>query len=97
MAPPHFAEGDLGERRVHVAPVAVEDSPMAAIALSPPAPTGTTARCECARCGAHVTVRRSWQLTGQCGNCRSYELRPLDEVVPLLPVAAAAVVRRFAA
>lgn len=44
-----------------------------------------TVRAECAACGAHVEVRRGWQLAGQCGNCRSYDLRPL--VPPRPPVA----------
>lgn len=40
-----------------------------------------TIRCECVHCGAHVMVRRSWQLAGWCRNCRGYELRPLAPMV----------------
>lgn len=55
------------------APAGSEDAAMNVIPLIAP----ETIRCECAHCGAHVMVRRSWQLAGWCRNCRSYDLRPL--------------------
>lgn len=46
-----------------------------------------TARAQCGACGAHVAVRSSWQIAGQCGNCRSYDLRPVPPPAPVaLPV-----------
>lgn len=62
---------------------------MHVVQLPPPADTGATMRCECAFCGAHVEVRRSWQLSGWCQNCRRHELRPLVAAAP--PVAPAPV------
>lgn len=53
---------------------------MSLVPMISPAGATATVRCECARCGSHVTVRRSWQLSGMCGNCRGYELRPLASV-----------------
>lgn len=58
---------------------AADDPSMKVVPLPAPTRLGTE-RCECSACGAHVEVRRSWQLAGQCGNCRSYDLRPLASV-----------------
>ena len=46
------------------------------LATTPPSPT-TTMRCECGTCGVHVVLRHSWQVSGMCRNCRSYDLRPI--------------------
>jgi hypothetical protein len=35
-------------------------------------------RCACRRCGAHVIVPALHVLSGECGNCRSLDLIPLD-------------------
>ena len=89
MAPPRFADRDLSDRRVAADRSGADDLGMRVIALPPTAPAGSTMRCECAACGAHVTVRRSWQISGQCGNCRSYDLRALAPVPAPQPPASA--------
>jgi hypothetical protein len=35
-------------------------------------------RCACRLCGAHVTTTRGFVLAGNCDNCGSYELVPVD-------------------
>jgi ribosomal protein L37E len=35
-------------------------------------------RCVCRRCGAHVLALGLHVLSGECGNCRSYDLTPID-------------------
>ena len=40
-------------------------------------------RCECAVCGVHVTGWQSYSLGASCGNCGSYDMRP----VPVAPAA----------
>lgn len=60
----------------------VDDAAMEVIALNPTVPAGATMRCECGACGAHVIVRRSWQISGWCQNCRSYDVRPLPTGTP---------------
>lgn len=35
-------------------------------------------RMACARCGSHVFVQAALRPAGQCRNCGSYELAPLD-------------------
>jgi hypothetical protein len=82
MALPHFAERDRGERWMAAAVPPVDDGGMDVIPLNPAVEADATLRCECGRCGTHVVVRRSWQITGQCGNCRSYDLRALVAAVP---------------
>jgi hypothetical protein len=56
---------------------AAQDVAMHVLAPTPPVPSMTTMRCECGSCGVHVVLRYSWQISGQCRNCRSYDLRPL--------------------
>jgi len=34
-------------------------------------------RVKCAVCGAHTTAWQGHALTGECGNCGSYDVRPL--------------------
>jgi len=34
-------------------------------------------RVKCAVCGAHTTAWQGRALTGECGNCGSYDVRPL--------------------
>jgi hypothetical protein len=85
MAPPRFPESDLGDRRVSPPPARADDPPMPVMTLPSPVTASATIRCECASCGAHVEVRRSWQISGQCGNCRSYDLRPLVSAPPTPP------------
>ena len=34
-------------------------------------------RCECLRCGAHLTGMAGYRVGGQCGNCGSYDIRPV--------------------
>jgi hypothetical protein len=34
-------------------------------------------RVRCAVCGAHTTAWQGRALTGECGNCGSYDVRPL--------------------
>lgn len=88
MATPHFPDRDLGDRRVAAEARAADHAPMTVIALNPPVPAGTMMRCECADCGAHVMVRRSWQISGWCQNCRSHDIRPLTmELPPATPPA----------
>jgi hypothetical protein len=67
---------------------------MPVVALSPLVSSPAIVRCECAHCGAHVKVRDSWQLSGQCQNCGGYELRPLEPATraPLPPAPVLAVV-----
>lgn len=76
MSPPRFAVPAGCEARVAASGRGDDDAPMTVIPLIAP----ETIRCECVQCGAHVMVRRSWQLAGWCRNCRGYQLRPL---VPL--------------
>ena len=65
---------------------------------TPPASAEQRVRCACGNCGAHVIVRASWQLSGQCGNCRSYDLKPLaPAVMPVPPAPAIALDERRAA
>lgn len=82
MRPPQFPDSGLGDRRVVDRAEPVDDAAMQVIALNPTVPAGATMRCECAACGAHVTVRRSWQISGWCQNCRSYDVRPLTTTTP---------------
>lgn len=71
---------------------------MHVVTLPPPASAEQRVRCACAHCGAHVIVRASWQLSGQCGNCRSYDLRPLaPAVTPAPPAPAIALPERWVA
>lgn len=88
MAPPHIADRGRRETRVPRDTPAADAAGMHNVTPLTGRPSAPTMRCECASCGAHVTVRRSWQLAGQCGNCRSYELRPLAR--PALPEVQAA-------
>lgn len=88
MAAPRFADHGLGDRRVPPARPGADHPRMDVIPMTPSATAGATIRCECAACGAHVIVRRSWQLSGQCGNCRSYDLRALQPPPPRPPVLA---------
>lgn len=67
---------------MHEAPGPVEDASMSVIPLLPAAEPDAMLRCECGACGAHVMVRRSWQIAGQCTNCRSYDVRPLVSATP---------------
>ena len=96
--PPQNPDPVAGRTRVADAAGRAEDQPMHVVALPPPARLGTE-RCECAGCGAHVTVRRSWQLSGQCGNCRGYDLRPLDVPAPpaMPPLSAVPLAQRWVA
>lgn len=82
MATPPFPDRGLGDTRVGSAVGTADDAAMQVIALNPPASLGAKVRCECARCGAHVLVRRSWQISGWCQNCRSYDVRPLATATP---------------
>jgi hypothetical protein len=82
IALPRFPDSDHGDRRVHGAARDPDDEAMHVIALLPDAAADATLRCECAACGAHVVVRRSWQIAGQCRNCRSYDIRPLARATP---------------
>ena len=70
---PQIPEGGRGNSRVVCFTAPAEDVPMPV----------TTVRCECSGCGAHVEVRRGWQLSGQCGNCRGYDLRPVPPTAPV--------------
>lgn len=74
------------------APVAAgEDHDMRLIVLDPiPAP-GSTVRCECLHCGAHVQARRSWRIAGWCQNCGGYDIRPLPPAPRLDPAPAAGI------
>jgi ribosomal protein S27E len=47
-----------------------------------PVPAPGTMRCRCAACGSHVTVHSAYRIAGQCGNCGSYEMQPMDEAPP---------------
>jgi len=47
-------------------------------------------RCACRDCGAHLMGWRGYTLSGNCGNCGSYDVQPLADVPPAYPVAAAA-------
>jgi hypothetical protein len=38
-------------------------------------------RCECMVCGTHATGWQSYSLGASCGNCGSYDMRP----VPVTP------------
>lgn len=82
MAPPPFPDRSLGDTGVSGAIGRVEDAGMQVIALNPPVPAGTMMRCECGSCGAHVMVRRSWQIAGWCQNCRSHDIRALAMPTP---------------
>jgi hypothetical protein len=55
---------------------------MPLVSLSSPVASPAMVRCACARCGAHVKVRDSWQLSGRCQNCGGYDLRPLEAAAP---------------
>jgi hypothetical protein len=46
-------------------------------------PTMREVRCECAVCGVHVTGWQAYSLGASCGNCGSYDMRP----VPVSPAA----------
>ena len=48
-----------------------------------PIPAAGTLRCRCASCGAHVTAQSGYRIAGQCQNCGSYELMPLDALAPV--------------
>lgn len=80
--PPPFPDRRLGDTRVGNADSPDDDGVMHVIALNPQATPGAMIRCECACCGAHVLVRRSWQISGWCRNCRSYDVRPLAGATP---------------
>jgi hypothetical protein len=45
-------------------------------------------RCECAVCGTHATGWQVYSLSAECGNCGSYDMRPVP--APRPPVARAA-------
>jgi hypothetical protein len=77
MAPPPFPGLARCDSRVPTGSAGAEDPPMSVVPMISPEGASATVRCACGRCGAHVVVRRSWQLSGMCGNCRSYDLRPL--------------------
>jgi hypothetical protein len=48
--------------------------------ISAPAPLPREVRCICGRCGCHaIALAARATLGGNCGNCGSYELAPLDE------------------
>ncbi|MCW2990243.1 MAG: hypothetical protein JWM73_837 [Solirubrobacterales bacterium] len=82
MALPRFADSDRGERGMHGRIRAADDAAMDVIPMLPAAAPDAMLRCECAACGAHVMVRRSWQIAGQCRNCRSYDIRALTAATP---------------
>lgn len=82
MTTPPFPDRSLGDARVGSALGPDDDADMHVIALNPQTTLGAMIRCECACCGAHVMVRRSWQITGWCRNCRSYDVRPLATATP---------------
>jgi hypothetical protein len=82
MALPRFADTDRGDPWVHGAARDVDDAAMDVIPLLPATAPDAMLRCECGACGAHVMVLRSWQIAGQCRNCRSYDIRPLTVATP---------------
>jgi len=44
-------------------------------------PTVREIRCECVVCGTHATGWQAYSLGASCGNCGSYDMRP----VPVSP------------
>jgi hypothetical protein len=47
-------------------------------------------RCECAVCGTHATGWQVYSLSAECGNCGSYDMRPVPVSPPVTPRARAA-------
>lgn len=95
--PPQFADAGRGGTRVSPTPSQDDDprEPMATEAISLHDPPGDV-RCECLACGCHVLVQGTRRLGGACGNCGSYDLRPLAVApAPLPPVAPVASVARL--
>jgi hypothetical protein len=41
-------------------------------------PTFRRMRCACQRCGAHTVTNVGFVLAGNCSNCKSYELIPIE-------------------
>ena len=39
-------------------------------------------RCECVVCGTHATGWQAFTLGASCGNCGSYEMRPVQVIPP---------------
>jgi hypothetical protein len=42
-------------------------------------------RCECAVCGTHTTGWQVYSLSAECGNCGSYDMRPVPVSPPVAP------------
>jgi hypothetical protein len=42
-------------------------------------------RCECAVCGTHATGWQVYSLSAECGNCGSYDMRPVPVLPPVAP------------
>jgi hypothetical protein len=40
-------------------------------------------RCECTVCGVHVTGWQAYSLGASCGNCGSYDMRPVPVSAPV--------------
>ena len=44
---------------------------------TPSSPVLRDVRCSCGVCGAHVIAWQGRTLSGECGNCGSYDVHPL--------------------
>jgi Zn finger protein HypA/HybF involved in hydrogenase expression len=45
--------------------------------------TPQVVRCACTICGSHTNAVKAYRLTGNCPNCGSYELSPIEGAAPL--------------